>query len=408
MERILAQAKATHHVAGFRDQSIPVLRNGFPCPGNSAPNNKIYSKSTCACGGGCPRCQTKSNLKISQPNDPAEIEADQIADRILRMPVGGTVPLRADKLNHGPGEEDLIQRRTLLSHGSVPSHTPPHVQRAIGSGGIPLGHSTRAFFEPRLGYDLSSVRIHTGGIAAESAQSVNAKAYTLGDHIVFGSGEYNSESEVGRHLLAHELAHVVQQHESSRFSVIHRAETTHPTRELLYDHDVIAAIDSVWRQSFGHPPFNSRVLDVSDLPEAGGDESEETPHGSNEELVEIGTPSYRDGKYEGVTYREAYFVIDFDGKPGEIHVSKFPADIKDVDIPSDALGFVHTHPSQKRTSSSETAGTLTMAGVHTVDEQAAMNSKIPVYAVGEKDVLKTNPDLRTQRFSRNKLARDLK
>lgn len=395
------------HMRSARHSSIqtPAITRSF------APFSQylLQRKTACACGGGCPRCQAKSDgLKVSQFNDPAEIEADQIADRIMRMPADKAEPLRGDKLNHGSGEEETIQQKTFLSHGSVPSHAPAHVQGAIGSGGIPLGCSTRAFFEPRLGYDLSSVRIHAGGIAAESAQSVNAKAYTLGDHIVFGSGEYNSESEVGRHLLAHELVHVVQQHESSRFSVIHRAEITQATREPLYDHDVIAAIDLVWRQSFGHPPFNSRVLDVSDLPEAGGHESEETPHGSNEELVEIGTPSYRDGKYEGVTYREAYFVIGPDGKPGEIHVSKFPADIKDVDVLSDALGFVHTHPSQKRASSSEAAGTLIMDELHTVDEQAAINSNIPVYAVGEKDVLKTNPDLTTQRFSRNKLARDLK
>jgi hypothetical protein len=74
-----------------------------------------------------------------------------------------------------------------------------------------LPAETQAFFEPRFSTDFSSVRIHDGTAAAASAETVNAAAYTSGDSIVFGSGRYSPHTHRGRHLLAHELTHVVQQ-----------------------------------------------------------------------------------------------------------------------------------------------------------------------------------------------------
>ena len=65
---------------------------------------------------------------------------------------------------------------------------PPIVYDVISDPGQPLDESTRAYFEPRFGADFSNVRVHTGKKAAESAEAVNAKAYTVGDNVVFGSG----------------------------------------------------------------------------------------------------------------------------------------------------------------------------------------------------------------------------
>jgi outer membrane protein OmpA-like peptidoglycan-associated protein len=65
--------------------------------------------------------------------------------------------------------------------------------------------------EPRFGHDFSNVRIHTGSQAAESARAVNALAYTVGHNVIFGSGQYAPATQAGRQLLAHELAHTVQQ-----------------------------------------------------------------------------------------------------------------------------------------------------------------------------------------------------
>src|SRR5207253_648342 len=72
--------------------------------------------------------------------------------------------------------------------------------------------STRSFMEPRFGHDFSQVRVHTDERAAESARSVNALAYTAGQDVVFGGGQYEPGTNEGKKLLAHELTHVVQQH----------------------------------------------------------------------------------------------------------------------------------------------------------------------------------------------------
>jgi len=89
--------------------------------------------------------------------------------------------------------------------------TPPSIGNVLRSGGEPLDLTTRRFFEPRFGIDLNHIRIHTDFNAEQSARLIDARAYTLGSHIVFGSGEYCPESESGKRLLAHELVHTAQQ-----------------------------------------------------------------------------------------------------------------------------------------------------------------------------------------------------
>ena len=88
---------------------------------------------------------------------------------------------------------------------------PGIVEEVLRSPGQPLGAETRAFMEPRFGHDFSKVRLHTDARAAESAQAVNAAAYTVGSDVVFGAGECAPETSKGSRLLAHELTHVVQQ-----------------------------------------------------------------------------------------------------------------------------------------------------------------------------------------------------
>ena len=85
---------------------------------------------------------------------------------------------------------------------------------ALNGGGSPLPDTTRAFFEPRFGADFSHVRVHTDSRAADTANSINAKAFTVGQNIAFGRGRYAPHSSEGRQLLAHELTHVVQQNGS--------------------------------------------------------------------------------------------------------------------------------------------------------------------------------------------------
>jgi hypothetical protein len=92
----------------------------------------------------------------------------------------------------------------------VPDRSPVHDVVKSG-GGNPLDVDTRADMEARLGHDFGDVRVHTDGPAHDSARSVNAQAYTVGTDIVFQEGRYDPSSTAGRHMLAHELTHVVQQ-----------------------------------------------------------------------------------------------------------------------------------------------------------------------------------------------------
>ncbi len=90
------------------------------------------------------------------------------------------------------------------------------MHEVLRSPGQPLDAQTRAFMEPRFRHDFSGVRIHTDAKAAESARAVNALAYTVGHDVVFGTGRYVAGSFDGRRILAHELAHVVQQAKMKR------------------------------------------------------------------------------------------------------------------------------------------------------------------------------------------------
>lgn len=209
--------------------------------------NRIHRKASCACGGGCPACQSKSgNLKVSQPDDAAEIEADKIAERVMRMSSfdskasensnghSDTIHRKCSACEHEDDDEMTVQRKALSSGGEVTSQSPDHVLNVISSGGRALDLQTRNFFEPRMGYDLSAVKLHTGDAAAESARRLNAQAYTIGRDIVFGGGEYRPDSEPGRHLLAHELAHVTQQNSNKlhRRLKVNAADSDDPTTAI--------------------------------------------------------------------------------------------------------------------------------------------------------------------------------
>jgi hypothetical protein len=107
------------------------------------------------------------------------------------------------------GSARLMPER--LAGGATPSEAPPSVYDVLRSPGRPLEPTTRAMVEPRLGRDFSQVRIHTGPAAEASARAVHARAYTVGNDLVFGAGQYAPGTQHGNQLLAHELTHVVQQ-----------------------------------------------------------------------------------------------------------------------------------------------------------------------------------------------------
>ena len=106
-------------------------------------------------------------------------------------------------------KESSLQRKTN-NHGE-PSRAPSIVNEVLRSPGNALDTSTREFFESRFDHDFSGVRVHADSNAAQSAEAVNALAYTVGHHIVFGTHQYFPQTPSGRNLLGHELTHVMQQ-----------------------------------------------------------------------------------------------------------------------------------------------------------------------------------------------------
>jgi hypothetical protein len=177
-----------------------------------------------------PDCRTvqsrvQPKLTVSTPGDMYEQEADRVADQVMRMPephlqnervytCAGEFPERRKE----QGRKRDFQIRGIRSNRDTGTVASPIVQEVIRSPGQPLSTANRAFFEPRFTHEFRNVRVHKDARAVESARSVNALAYTVGQHIVFGSAQYASDTCAGRRLLAHELTHVVQQRNADAIS----------------------------------------------------------------------------------------------------------------------------------------------------------------------------------------------
>jgi hypothetical protein len=142
----------------------------------------------------------QAKLEVGAADDPLEREADQVADRIMRMADPASVS------SSESGQE--VRRKCQCCAGEGQRQT---VEEVVRSSGQPLDPATRAFFEPRFGYDFSRVRIHSDERASAAAHTVNALAYTVGKDVVFGAAQFAPHTTKGRELLAHELTHVIQQ-----------------------------------------------------------------------------------------------------------------------------------------------------------------------------------------------------
>jgi len=140
----------------------------------------------------------KTKLRLNRAGDEYEQEAERVSEFVLRTP-----------------ESQYANGLKRTGSANVDQGVaPPVVHEAVSSPGQLIEPATRSFMEPRLGHDFSKVRVHTDAKASRSASAVDALAYTVGHHIVFGEGQYAPASESGRVLIAHELVHVVQQSRS--------------------------------------------------------------------------------------------------------------------------------------------------------------------------------------------------
>jgi Domain of unknown function (DUF4157) len=120
----------------------------------------------------------------------------------------------AEATNKEKREEIPVQRKAESAYYNE-QEAAPEVESVIGSSGRPLDRETLRYMESRIGFDFSKVRIHTDSRAAASAKSLGARAYTVGNSVVFGPGCFSPNTAEGRRLLAHELAHTVQQARSA-------------------------------------------------------------------------------------------------------------------------------------------------------------------------------------------------
>jgi hypothetical protein len=159
-------------------------------------------------------------LSVGSPGDTCEREADRVADQVLRMPLStqpGSLPTASSHVavrracTSCRDDEELL-RAAPVDNGE---QTRPGIDvtdgiLALRGRGQPLDPVARSFFEPRFATDLSAVRIHNDANAASLSGAIGARAFTLGNDIAFGRGEYAPDTQSGRGLLAHELTHVLQ------------------------------------------------------------------------------------------------------------------------------------------------------------------------------------------------------
>ncbi|MEA3029108.1 MAG: hypothetical protein QOG13_433 [Sphingomonadales bacterium] len=156
-------------------------------------------------------------IVVGKSNDPLEREADRVADQVMAMagPIGplDSAPPQLSRACAACEDDEKAQmlQGKLDCAQAVGGEAPDIVREVLGSSGEPLDPSARAYFEPRFQSGFGRVRVHAGARAADSAAAIKARAYTVGHDIAFADRQYRPGSREGRRLIAHELAHVVQQ-----------------------------------------------------------------------------------------------------------------------------------------------------------------------------------------------------
>ena len=177
----------------------------------------------------------QAKLKVGEPGDIYEQEADRVSSQVLAAPA----PTAA-------GKAPCI-RRVAEQPTDAAAPAPAGVEQVLTSAGNPLAPPLRREMEQRFDRDFSRVRVHVGSAAEQSARDLNARAYTVGDDLVFGAGEFEPQTHQGRRLLAHELTHVVQQ-SGAQANVVRRSNG--------FDDDEPTLVE---RRSPHQPPFRGHV-----------------------------------------------------------------------------------------------------------------------------------------------------
>jgi len=186
-------------------------------------NNRIrHSTPFFSKGGDNSFFQTK--LTIGQPGDKYELEADAMADQVVRQSNTPSVQQKCSACEQDDGavlpklqrmgemgEEEDMQMKSENGEPATASEELSSQLNSSKGGGHTLPDNTRSEMESSFGVDFSNVKVHTGQQAVQMNQNLNAQAFTHGNNVYFNQGKYSPDTSSGRHLLAHELTHVVQQ-----------------------------------------------------------------------------------------------------------------------------------------------------------------------------------------------------
>jgi hypothetical protein len=247
----------------------------------------------------------QTQLTISEPGDPLEQEADRLADQAV--PPGWS---------HASAEYDHPD-------GGVRRETPATESSGSVSG---LKPAERRFFEARFHHSFADVRVHADGEAGESARLLHARAYTLGSQIFFAPRQYQPGTTAGRHLLAHELSHVIQQERmrSPGASTIQRSPDDEKTAQKTLSEEGVSAGDPVAKKTAG-------IIDAvfqrnKTLAPYIGDRLKKVTIAEKGKFVQ----DLNDGEFEN-SYRNAYglnssdsvpkqYVGFYDPKTSEVHL----------------------------------------------------------------------------------------
>lgn len=250
MTRLTSAKRLSRHTRAKPSHSIPI--RAVP------PRAQPLRQSGCSCGGGCPACKARSPT-LAGPDHPAEREAEAVAAQVMSMPEPASVQRMEELPLMRQPEEDVMQMQVeeedeeestqmqaeeelpmqaKAEHGGGAGVATPGGPLAGLGGGRPLPGALRRFFEPRFGLSFAGVRIHDGPAAQARARNLKAQAFTFGRDIVFGAGRYSPDTAQGRHLMAHELTHVVQQGRSrpgiQRWAVTGNTATADSSSDVLW------------------------------------------------------------------------------------------------------------------------------------------------------------------------------
>jgi len=156
--------------------------------------------------------QSRSALRLPGPSLGFTLKPPSLLDKELELKDASEVAPSEDveKKEEASG---AVMRKAAggTAADALATSVPSVVDEVVDAPGQPLDRGTRRFMEVRFGHDFSQVRVHTGARAAQTARAIRARAYTAGQDVVFDEGQYSPRTREGRRLLAHELAHTVQQ-----------------------------------------------------------------------------------------------------------------------------------------------------------------------------------------------------